>query len=58
VVIAKVLPAHVPVKVLRLYVKREDVGKQSTQVARYFFNGIPAEIGWRCSFSDHCSILL
>ena len=60
VVVAKVLPAHVPVKVLRLYVKREDVGKQSTQVARYFFNGIPAKIRWRCCFivRDHCSVLL
>jgi hypothetical protein len=59
-IIAKVLPAHVPMKVLRLYIKREDIGEQSTQVARYFFNGIPAKIRWRCCFivRDHCSVLL
>ena len=32
-IIAKVAPAHVPVKILRLQVKHEDVGKQSTQAA-------------------------
>src|SRR5262245_34660310 len=30
VIVAKVAAAHVPVKVLRLYVKRKYVGKQST----------------------------
>jgi hypothetical protein len=30
VVIAEVAPAHVPVKILRLYVKREHVGEQLT----------------------------
>jgi hypothetical protein len=33
VIIAKVPPAYVPMKVLRLNVKREHVGKQSAQVA-------------------------
>jgi hypothetical protein len=34
VIIAKVPPADVPVKVLRLEIKPEHVGKQSNQVAR------------------------
>jgi len=32
-IIAKVLAAHVPMKILWLHVKREHVGEQSTQVA-------------------------
>jgi hypothetical protein len=60
VVITKVPPAHVPVKVLRLHVKREHVRNQSTQIARYLLNGIPAKIGSCCCYlvSDYCSVLL
>src|SRR5918996_5343732 len=48
VIIAEVPAAYMPVKVLRLHVKREHVRKQSTQVTRYFLNRIPAEIRWCC----------
>jgi hypothetical protein len=59
VVIAKVAPADVPVKILRLQVKREDVGKQSTQVARYLLDRIPAQIGSGCCIvGGHCFVRL
>jgi hypothetical protein len=34
------------VKILRLDVKREDVGKQSTQIVRYLLDRVPAKIGY------------
>ena len=45
VVIAEVLPAHVPVKILGLQVEREYVGKEFPQRAGYIHHCIAAEIG-------------
>src|SRR5206468_3060519 len=59
VVIAKVPPADVPVKVLRLQIKREDVGKHSAQVARYLLDRIPAQIcSGCCLVLSHRAVLL
>src|SRR5262245_63576960 len=59
-IVAKVAPAYVPVKVLRLYVKRKYVGKQSTSVARDLLNRIVGEIECHCCclIPNHCSVLL
>src|SRR5437867_4649306 len=59
-VVANMAAAHVPVKVLCLHVKREDIRKQLTQVACDLLDCIPTEIGWRCCFvfRGHCSVLL
>jgi hypothetical protein len=38
----------VPMKILCLHVKREHIGEQSTQVARYLLNCISAKISSRC----------
>src|SRR5262245_57811694 len=56
VIIAKMAAAHMPVKILRLHVKREDVRKQLTQVACNFLHPVSAEIRSCRSFIfiSHC----
>jgi hypothetical protein len=66
VIVAKVLPAHVPVEVLGLQVQGEYVGEEFPQRAGYFDHCVAAEIGWsfpkgfcsRRGIVFHCSVLL
>ena len=44
-VISEVRATHVPVKVLRLQVKRERIGKQSVERSRNFLNRCGLEVG-------------
>ena len=46
-VIAKMLPAHVPMKILRLHIKRERIREQFPQFAGNLFHTLAPEIG-RC----------
>src|SRR5690242_14511103 len=58
-IVAKVPPADVPMKVLRLHVQREHVREQPSQVAGNLLNRVAAEISRRLFASFcHCLILL
>src|SRR5207302_4730101 len=46
VVITKVTPTHVPMEILRLQIKREDIGQERTQLFRYLHHSIVVKIGW------------
>ena len=56
VIIAKVAPTDMPVKILRLHIKREQVRELSAQVARYLLDRIPVEIrrSFFVIFLCHC----
>jgi hypothetical protein len=45
-VIAKVWAGHMPVKVLRLKIKREYIGKESVESPRNIHDGLWVDVGW------------
>jgi hypothetical protein len=56
-IVAKMPPADVPVKILGFHIQREHIGEQSAQIARYFFNRVAAQIRWYFSFVCHGLVL-
>ena len=60
VIVAKVRPGHVPMKVLGLEIERERVGKKKVQRAGDVAHGVRRKVCWSCerSGSPGLSVLL